>query len=200
VQVRVGVDEQLLEERELAAERHGGHLRHDHEGDAPDLIGKLRLGGRPGRAIAGLHGATCWSTRRNVARVRQGRLPRNVSWGDEVRLVGEVRRRGDACGRVHADAEPVEDVVLRLAADEERLRVFVDEREAEGWRDLEPPFAVETHSDDRLATLGACERTGELDFLSAGLTLERRDRRRPEGCSNKTDKESSHCRPHLGSL
>ena len=42
--------------------------------------------------------------------------------------------------------------------------------------------------------------TEERHRLLAGLTLERRDRRRPEGCSNKTDKESSHCRPHLGSL
>ena len=138
--VEVGVDEELLEESELAAEGAERDLRGRH----PSHLSGLLLELRPARAgeVDG-----------RAAVTRRGR----------INLLREVG--GEACRREsteHANAEPVEDVVLEAAGNEGRALVLVEEREATTNGKLGATFAVETELAHRRC---AGERARDLDLL-----------------------------------
>lgn len=147
VDVEVGVDEELLEESELAAERAEGELRRRHPAELAGLVAEGRRAGR-GRKIDG------------GARVTRSR--------SVVDSVGEVGVQAERVGREaaeDADAEPVEQVVLQPTREEDRaLGTLVQQREATAERELRAAFTVQT-----LVTHGGLtdEGTGELDWACA---------------------------------
>src|SRR5690606_16543116 len=80
-------------------------------------------------------------------------------------LVGEVGVEAEGFWREpaeHADAEPVEDVVLQTTRDEDRALVLVEEREPRTDGDLEASLSIETELAHRRR---AGERAGDLNFL-----------------------------------
>lgn len=192
--MEVGVDEQLLEDGELAAEGDQGDLGGEDPVDGAELGLEVLTDVEGGEAAAGL------LVRLGVVRV----LDRVEAQG-----VGVLDLVGEARGLTHGteatpgtDAEPVGDVVVEVGSDQHGALVLVEEREGDHRRELEAPLAVEAELADGGST---GEGAGDLNFLCRGFRGERQDadeRHQPleESTGHRFRPSFGHAwRAHLGS-
>ncbi len=144
--VEVGVDEDLVEDGELAAEGRERQLRSNDVGDLCGLVVERGLASVRALAVIDVVGGELVARRKGVD------------------AIGQVGGHADgASGSPDADREPVEQVVIELPSDEDGSAILVEECERHRRRELETPFAVKPQMPDGGRTL---ERPGELNLLA----------------------------------
>jgi hypothetical protein len=162
--VEVGIDEELLEDGELAAEGHQGELGGEDPVDGAELGLEI---------LADVEGGEA-TPRLLVALAVVG-----VLVPVEAQVVGVLDLVGEAGGELDgaeappgADAEPVGDVVVEVGAHQDGALVLIEQGEGDHRGQLEAPLAVEPEVVHRG---GTGEGTGDLNFLSRGFRGERQD-------------------------